>query len=419
MLQKNHQYTQAEELIEPIVEALENGEGKGSNDWVAFQFYVAKFYSEQHKYEESLNICKTILSTLEPKLDEEKTPYYYTVAVTLLKCFNKLGLTAEMVTDSVKIFQVLLKKYQEDQADTTESFLLQWTSTIFYEFRKVGYWNDLNRLAQQIQDEMLETRPLILEPLMEAQASALHQAGKTREAISRLEKYYSLIKGLGPDAEKAIHWCLSRIAKFYFYLDEFGLSRDRLLDLVAYADSHVAQLSLEPLIDLASSHLELGEEEAALKVLDRIRKVPPSKIPGNILCTRSKYLITCEARLGNRYDLNFKICRTPPARKEGEAEEDEADFKRKLDNFYLVCIFENPDPNGEPLLMETPVDHFDIDVKSPSVPTVMTASCWFLVKLILYKDSSKSERIGQHYQLVSYTPSFNSRPGLADSKRKQ
>lgn len=113
-------------------------------------------------------------------------------------------------------------------------------------------------------------------------------------------------------------------------------------------------MSPQDLLDLAAVYVELGDEEKAEATLDQIRA-----LPGSNICTRSRYLITTgttdserffsfclDYTLTDKYDINVKVCRAPPARKEGDEEDDEDNYIRKLDNFFLEVTFENPDKDG-------------------------------------------------------------------------
>lgn len=82
----------------------------------------------------------------------------------------------------------------------------------------------------------------------------------------------------------------------------------------------------------------------------------------------------------DRYEINVKVCRSPPARKEGDEDDDEDNYVRKLDNFFLEVTFENPDHTGEPFVIEQPIDHYDIDLKSPKF-SVTPEKAWY-VKLL-------------------------------------
>lgn len=283
----------------------------------------------------------------------------------------------------------------EDVEDSVECYVSCASLLVLQKLRQFALWTELHRYAQEVQDKVSTIQPFLLDRIVEAQAGALHQEGKTLEAISTLRTFYNLIKEKdGRRKSEVISWCLSRMAKFHFYLDQYNESLELLNNLVEYHTVNHTKTSLQDLADLLSVYVELGEEEKAQEIVDQICRREEGAI-----YTRSKYLITTDGSITDRmYKLNVKVCRTPPARKEGDADDDEDNYIRKLTDFFLEVHYQNPEDSSNPLITEQPVDHYDIDLSSPNF-SKPPHSGWYLIKMNIYKDGSKQDLLGKHYQL--------------------
>jgi len=254
-------------------------------------------------------------------------------------------------------------------------------------FRSEGQFQDINTLVADLRTRFPH-KPIEIRPIIEQQVGSYHQEGKTVEAIEYLKAYYEQIKDL-PDSTLAI-WCHQRMAKFEFYMDHFEEALEHLL--AAYALKPREESGL--ISDLISVYVELGKDAEAEKIF---KQLTHSKHMTEL--TRSKYLLTCGTRLDRNYNLVLKICRARPQRKEGEKELDESDYERKLENFFLEVTFPHPQTN-EPIIVEQSVDHYDIEIQSPNFTTPAVPNTWHLVKLVLYKDATKQEVVGRHWQAV-------------------
>jgi len=232
-----------------------------------------------------------------------------------------------------------------------------------------------------------------LNEIIESHVSSLHQEGATEEAAELLIDYASSIEDQ-KDSSGPVNWCYMRAAKFYFYLAEYEKSLELL--------NKCTITNMEFKVNLISTCLELGLFEKAQGIVDTMKKI--DKKPADYLA-RTNYLITCAANFTpeNCYSLTMKICRKRPQRQEGQREEAEADFERKISQFYLVTTFENPADAEAPIVVEQEVSDYDFTVVSPAV-TDIAPQTGYLVKMDMYLDSSKNSKISSHWQIVFRNP---------------
>lgn len=132
-----------------------------------------------------------------------------------------------------------------------------------------------------------------------------------------------------------------------------------------------------------------------------------------------------EATLTDRYHFMLKVCIQRPCRPEGEYEQPEEELTRKLSSFYLEAHYEHPESENRTnpahfhsdalahLIVGQQVDHFDVLLDSPVFESEFSANRWYSVDIFLFRyaridyplcsldsDSTKSELLGRHYQLI-------------------
>jgi len=310
----------------------------------------------------------------------------------------------------------VLEWWIEKQPDSEEAGQLfqLWMTHIMHIYRKSGFWVKIEKVYKTF----VNRKGVISNDgdydLVENYVSALHQQGKTEDAIRIIETALSEVRQNNSivKVESIIEWGLNRMSKFYFYLDNFESARKCLSELKDYCELHrgdkygTIKMPLTAFVELMTANVELDDVEKYAEMENKLKEseldLGATQYTSNAL-VRSKYLITQSALITNHYHLVFKVCIKRPVRPEGEYEKSENDLVRKLDHFYVECFFENP-AGGEPLTITQEVKHFDFEIHSPNFEIAAKPYNWYSTKLYLYEDSTKQQLLGKHFQMVYLEP---------------
>eukprot|EP01126_Amoeba_proteus_P017357 TRINITY_DN1832_c0_g1_i1.p1 TRINITY_DN1832_c0_g1~~TRINITY_DN1832_c0_g1_i1.p1 ORF type:complete len:534 (+),score=97.27 TRINITY_DN1832_c0_g1_i1:344-1945(+) len=273
---------------------------------------------------------------------------------------------------------------------------------------KLGRWKILDETIPPIIESAKQLWLDKLYSLIDSYCSALHQQGRTLEAARILEQYVAeLEEGLTPNkALTTIISSLSRASKFYFYVDGYSTSVSLLEKIERLCSSNNVPFKIKDKLDLSTAYREAGNSSQADIVLSQVLESAQPVADITAYYGRSKYLLTVgykllSSSLGFQYHLSLKICRSLPNRKEGEVDQSEDRYLRKINNFYLVVSFENVE-GGEPLALETEVKHYDVELKSPAFSSKPSTGKWYLIKCHLFSNCQKEQEIGYHYQPVRF-----------------
>jgi hypothetical protein len=300
-----------------------------------------------------------------------------------------------------KVYQILHKSVctYPDLEDAKQLYFL-WAAHLVLQYRPLGYWIRIEEVYKEFFSLTAYSKEDFL-TMLDAYATALHQQGRTLEAIE-LFKQKQIENGDISD------YSYNRLAKFYFFLDDFANCEQSILSLqehylgtLKYPDLH---LPLSSFNELMTACLELGKYEEYERLEKQMRSIipEPNRTPYS-LYTRSKYLITLVASLNTCYRLQLKVCLKRPNRSEGELEKRDEESDRKLGSFYLEAFFDNPIQGEAPLQIAMPMSQYDFAVISPSFPEA-TPYKWYAAKIFIYSDETKSVLLGKHFQLFYKEP---------------
>jgi len=284
-------------------------------------------------------------------------------------------------------------------------------------YRKFGYWKKIDEIYQSFVQN-LSNKPSEdasdIQDMVENYVSALHQEGKTQQAIQTVEQFLQEVReNKFEKIEGVMEWGFNRMGKFYFYLDDYENAKKCLLQLQDYCSVHHSDkygtlcMPLAGFVELMTSNVELGNEDLFSEMEQKLKSMDAdlgSSHYSNMSLVRSKYLISQESVITNHYHLVLKICIKRPRRPEGEYEKPEDQLDRKLTKFFVETFFENPATDEADLHTTQDVDHYDFNVDSPVFTTPAQPYHWYTVKMYLYSDSTKEQLLGKHFQLVYLEP---------------
>eukprot|EP01123_Difflugia_compressa_P006275 TRINITY_DN18450_c0_g1_i1.p1 TRINITY_DN18450_c0_g1~~TRINITY_DN18450_c0_g1_i1.p1 ORF type:complete len:495 (-),score=84.36 TRINITY_DN18450_c0_g1_i1:70-1554(-) len=237
---------------------------------------------------------------------------------------------------------------------------------------------------------------------LEYWTNALHQQGKTREAIIKLEEHKRKISNTHrQQQQEVIQKILHRAATLLFTIDDFEETRNYLNQLVQFSKEKKLPISIQMWCDLATVYWELDNEKEASETQTTMKTILLNRNYPSIPLTRSKYLYTTECTIYDGvYSLTMRVNRERPQRKEGEEVEQAEQIKRKIEQCFLEVTFEPTQPNGEHVTITQVVDKpHQFVIKSPKM-TQPEANKLYEVCVNIYSDQTKSQHLGTHHQLV-------------------
>jgi len=233
---------------------------------------------------------------------------------------------------------------------------------------------------------------------LEYLTNALHQQGKTQEALLKLKEYKSKIERL-PDSSQTVQKLLLRTAVLLFIIDKFEETLSCLKEVIKYSEEKNLTITLQTYCELATVHWELGNEKEARAVQDKMKSIPIKDLLFEAApVTRSKYLCTLGwSRISvNEFKIDMRVNRTLPRRKEGDVLEENEAMIRKLKRCFLEISFE---VNGRIITLSQMVTtphqfeiHFPIET--------LESSRWYEVVVDIYSNEKKVNKLGIHHQLV-------------------
>jgi tetratricopeptide (TPR) repeat protein len=299
------------------------------------------------------------------------------------------------------VYQILHRSVctYPDLEDAKQLYFL-WASHLVLQYRPLGCWIRIEEVYKEFFSLTAYSKEDFL-TMLDAYATALHQQGRTLEAIELFKQ-----KQLAND--DISDYSYNRLAKFYFFLDDFANCEQNILSLQEYYSGTLKfpelHLPLSSFNELMTACLELGKIEEYNRLEKQLKAYTPdpNRTPYSTY-TRSKYLITLVANLNTSYRLQLKVCLKRPNRKEGELEKRDEESDRKLGTFYLEAFFDNPTEGEEPLHNSMSNSQYDFAVISPSFPEAAPFK-WYSAKIFIYTDESKSVLLGKHFQLFYKEP---------------
>lgn len=249
---------------------------------------------------------------------------------------------------------------------------------------------------------------------LEYYTSTLHQQGKTEEAILALTDYEHRIQDL-PNSSLALIKTWRRAATLHFTQNEWTLAESLLLKAEELEKKEKLPVDLQSLCDLAAVYWEMGDETRARAKEEELKAQKVTAMNMQVLpTTRSDLVSTLDCSiLQGVYKLEMRINRTKPSRKEGDPLEEPADIPRKLQSCFLEATFQNTDPVEPPVTLTKEISSFSIELESPKLKEAEVDK-WYEVRVMIYADSTKEKKLGQHHQLVyALNPQFTGfGPGL-------
>jgi len=406
-------------LEKNFLSALEKEYGKNSHRYCLLSLEVASVFKAVNKKEKAIEIMKHAFETLIPTFDSlSNSDSVPTEQIKpLISCCLQLNHALsdlECIPYIERVYNLLewWCNKDSDSDDAIDLFRL-WISHMMHMYRKCGFWMKTEKVYLAFMSNQNKKHiegGIEVQDIVENYVSALHQQGKTEEAIKIIEKFLEEVKENNNEKiESAFEWGLNRMSKFYFYLDDFKNSQRCLLELRKFCEVHsinkygTLHVPLSSFVELMTVHVELGIEEYFTELENQLKTMDSdigSNLYGNNSLVRSKYLITQETLITNHYHLVYKVCIMRPRRPEGEFEKSEDDLERKLTKFYIEVFFENPCKTEAPLFLAKEIDHYDFEVDSPNFTVTAQPYHWYTTKMYLYSDKTKEKLIGKHFQMV-------------------
>eukprot|EP01127_Copromyxa_protea_P019943 TRINITY_DN6574_c0_g1_i1.p1 TRINITY_DN6574_c0_g1~~TRINITY_DN6574_c0_g1_i1.p1 ORF type:complete len:718 (-),score=123.93 TRINITY_DN6574_c0_g1_i1:89-2242(-) len=426
------------ENFEGLEEAvMEMGEDLNhSGEWLKYAFKYCRGLSLTQDPVASLLLTRKILSlTLKHKISHQNLERTVYLLYLLLKVSGDESLPLEGIEEG----KLVLSRLQELIDGSLNALVLDVildyyvisVALVMNRLRDLALWSELHRIGEEAMKKGASLRPLLFDRVVELEAASYHQQGRTRDAIQKVVGYYSIIsllfdrvveleaasyhqQGRTRDAIQKvvgyysiishlsddkifqqIPWCLSRTSKFHFYLDQFEESRQFLTELSRFKKIHGLAVTAQELGDLLIVYSELDLKEEFTKMLTQIRERDAAES-----CTiRSKYLLTTKINVThNNYTVSLLVCRTLPSRREGNIDE-ESQYVRKLDSFYAQIVYEFPTKNKEVVVEEKKIEGYFFDLVSPTF-VFNGEEGWYLFTIYIYKDETKLEMLGKHYQPI-------------------
>jgi tetratricopeptide (TPR) repeat protein len=417
-------YIEASVIGEKFLQALEKEYGKNHQQYCLLSIEVANVFKAVNRKDEAVELLKHAFSKLMPKTEGQLNVATPTAIIKhLISCcltLTHLIPEPEGVEYTEKIYQ-LLEWWTNKEPNSEEALQLfhLWMSHIMHLFRKCGFWKKIEAIYLNYintnQNKKTSEDGIDIQDMVENYVSALHQQGRTIEAIQIIEKFLKEMKDNKLESiDTIIEWGLNRMSKFYFYLDDFQNAQRNLLELRDYCTLHHSDkfgaplyMPLSGFIELMTVNIELGNEEVFEQLEQTLKNLETDLGVTNYAyhsLTRSKYLITQEAVITNHYHLVFKVCIKRPKRPEGEYEKSEDNLERKLNKFFIEMFFDNPCKSEKPLFASQEVAHYDFVVDSPNFSVPAQPYNWYTTKMFIYADSTKQQLLGKHFQVVFLEP---------------
>jgi tetratricopeptide (TPR) repeat protein len=405
-------FMKAEKFVEASIvgeKYLQSIGDKRSSQYAVSCLEVANAYKRVNKAKAKELFLRSF-EILTSKTPESPEIYKYTISCCL-ELQNILP-EAEHIVCQEKLYDVLEEwRNREPDNEEAKSLFQLWMVHVMNIWRQLGQWSKVEALYKKFADmKTADTDPVQVQDMVENYASALHQQGRTVEAIQVIQGFMDEIKHKKQSKyEAVVEWGYERMSKFYFYLDDFEGSERCLISLKEYilaahpTKDEKTVFSIPALVQLMTVEVELNKEEDYEKLYEQLKSMEPEGRDNSLAHTRSKYLITQSTVMTNHYHLVFKVCIKRPHRAEGEPEKTEDELIRKLDKFYIEATFENPS-GEEPLVCCKDVNHYDVEVDSPTFTSSATPYKWYWTKIYLYEDSTKQNLLGKHYQNIYLKP---------------
>lgn len=402
-LTKAHRYPEACELGEKFLVHLKRRYGSDQIYYYVISLDIAQAFIDAKQEDRAIEILTLAFNGLLPTPDMPVDEFKRVVKPCVKCCLKLSNLVTplEGIGQAEQLF-VALERWIEIEPESLEAKELYflWACHLIGFYRTLGYWAKTEAVYRQFEAKKDMVPDEIRRDILDSYAASVHLQGKTVDVLAMLQDYFV-------EKKEKSNWALVRLAKFYFYLDMFEKSEaalERLYDNIRDADRGKGE-SLASFTELMTVKAELGKEEDFKKLDAIIRQlVPDAKRRGTCLFVRSKYLITQESSITDHYHFMLKVCIQRPCRPEGEYELPEEDLLRKLSSFYLEAHFQHPQQGKDDIVIGKEVNHYDVLLDSPVFDTPFEPHRWYSTDCYLYRDASKSEYLGRHYQLIYYEP---------------
>eukprot|EP01127_Copromyxa_protea_P017586 TRINITY_DN5383_c0_g1_i1.p1 TRINITY_DN5383_c0_g1~~TRINITY_DN5383_c0_g1_i1.p1 ORF type:complete len:492 (-),score=144.77 TRINITY_DN5383_c0_g1_i1:149-1624(-) len=263
-------------------------------------------------------------------------------------------------------------------------------------FQEVTKWR---RVAKQI---FFKYFPMTRDCMssVESWSNSYFVQGEREEAVGILREYLEIVKQR-KEPQDSVHpierYTLFLAVDMCFMCENFEEALEFSTKLAAMDDD--IELQLQSLCDILIIHRHLGNEEEARKT-EALLRGSEEKVK---IASRSKFLTTLDCSLNDeKYFLEMKVNQGPYPRQEGERYKplDTLPEIRLLKRFYLVVEFENPEPGSDPLVIEQEISQPEFTLNSPALPAIPIAKKYYSVNFLIYEDFTKTNLIGDHYQLI-------------------
>eukprot|EP01126_Amoeba_proteus_P018818 TRINITY_DN1957_c0_g2_i2.p1 TRINITY_DN1957_c0_g2~~TRINITY_DN1957_c0_g2_i2.p1 ORF type:complete len:538 (-),score=123.22 TRINITY_DN1957_c0_g2_i2:38-1459(-) len=407
MFIRSKQYAQAEELGNKLLQSLERMEGKRTFQWIDVAVTMVPLEVSLKRESEKNHLLHEIISTLDSFPQAIEVYFYANQISSWIETVSPESLHTFMY---LLLLDITLLYPHMDELTPQEKQMLLKPDVLKQRMFKIHSAIEVSS-SQGCWKKIDETIPPIIEAMKNATkhlyyvydsyCSALHQQGRTLEAAKKFEDYAKEMEAEEATEEtmETIIMSLSRASKFHFYVDDYATAAELLTRVKTICLKSMVPMKFKDQLELSIAYREDGKIDLAEEVLTSTLNSHNFE-PTPLL--RSKYLLTTDSTIkssqdGYRYELSLKVCRCVPARKEGQLEESEEQYLRKLQNFFLVASFENFLEGGEPVVVEKEINHYDVSLCSPVIPST-PVSKWYLIRCTLFSDSRKEKEIGSHHQ---------------------